>query len=182
MLSDTDLSIIKCLSLDPRSPVVKIAEELALPESTVHHRLKRIIESGLIEFTAIVDPLQFGFDTWVIIELQVELSLLQVVGEKLAALPQVYFVGLTTGGYDILAGAVFKSTDELAEFIIGPIAKIRGIVRISTSTVLKALKRTSAFGVLGTPHLGDLPTARPRHRKRGSGQKNPRLSLGPVLN
>lgn len=180
LLSDTDLSIIKCLSEDPRCSVAKMAQALELPESTVRHRLKRVVESGLIEFTAIVNPLQFGFHTWVIINLRVELPHLQEVGEQLAALPQVYFVGITAGGFDIQVGAVLRSTDELSEFITGPVARIRGITRISTSSVLKVLKRTSAFGVLrpmppDAPQkpAEDAPSKRAR-RSNGSAAGTPR--------
>lgn len=159
MLAETDMAIIKCLSEDPRCPVAKIAQELKLPESTVRHRLKRIVESGLIEFTAIVNPLQFGFTTWVIMEVHVELAHLKRAGEQLASFPQVYFVGLTAGGYDILVGAVFRSTDELSDFITGQLAQIVGITRISTSSVLKVLKRTQAFGVLRPTQHGAKPKA-----------------------
>jgi Lrp/AsnC family transcriptional regulator for asnA, asnC and gidA len=166
-LTDVDLSIIRYLSNDPRCSVSQMAQDLTLPESTVRHRLNRIMEAGLIEFTAIVDPLQFGFNTWIILEIQAKLSHLQSIGEKLAALPQVYFVGLTTGGYDILVGAVFRSTDELAEFVTGPLARIPGIIRTSTSNVMKALKRTSAFGLLGAPAPIEAlaPARKPRPRK-----------------
>lgn len=155
MPDEIELGIIRCLSQNPRCPVSRIAQVLNLPESTVRHRLKRIVDSGLIEFTAIVNPLQFGFHTWVIMEVEAELRDLEEVGKRLAELQQVYFVGLTAGGYDILVGAVFRSTEELTAFMVGPIAGIPGITRVSTSLVLKAIKRTSAFGVLRPAGLVD---------------------------
>lgn len=179
-LSDIDLGIIQYLSNDPRCSVSQMAEDLDLPKSTVRHRLNRIIENGLIEFTAIVNPLQFGFHTWVILEIQAQLSHLQSIGEKLAALPQVYFVGLTTGGYDILVGAVFRSTDELTDFMLGPVARIPGIVRTSTSTVMKALKRTSAFGLLGAPTSAEALTPASKSRAgQARTNKRPVKKSGP---
>jgi Lrp/AsnC family transcriptional regulator for asnA, asnC and gidA len=148
VLSEIDLNIIGYLSNDPRCSVTKMAEDLEMPESTVRHRLNRILETGLIEFAAIVDPLQFGFSTWTIMEIQADLNRVDAVGEQLATLQEVYFVGLTTGGYDLLVGAVFRSTEELSEFVTTKLAKIPGIIRTSTSSVLKVFKRTSAFGLL----------------------------------
>ncbi len=148
MLSDIDLNIIGYLSNDPRCSVTKMAEDLEMPESTVRHRLNRILKTGLIEFAAIVDPLQFGFNTWTIMEIEADLKRVESVGEQLAAFPEVYFVGLTAGGYDLLVGAVFRSTEELSAFVTAKLANIPGIARVSTSSVLKVFKRTSAFGLL----------------------------------
>jgi Lrp/AsnC family transcriptional regulator for asnA, asnC and gidA len=157
VLSEIDLNIIGYLSNDPRCSVTKMAEDLAMPESTVRHRLNRILQTGLIEFAAIVDPLQFGFNTWTIMEIQADLNRVEAVGERLATFPEVYFVGLTTGGYDLLVGAVFRSTEELSGFVTTKLANIPGIVRTSTSSVLKVFKRTSAFGLLrGLPLSGTL--------------------------
>jgi len=148
VLSDIDLNIIGYLSNDPRCSVTKMAEDLEMPESTVRHRLNRILKTGLIEFAAIVDPLQFGFNTWTIMEIEADLKRVESVGEQLAAFPEVYFVGLTAGGYDLLVGAVFRSTEELSAFVTAKLANIPGIARVSTSSVLKVFKRTSAFGLL----------------------------------
>ena len=83
MLSDIDLNIIGYLSNDPRCSVTKMAEDLEMPESTVRHRLNRILKTGLIEFAAIVDPLQFGFNTWTIMEIEADLKRVESVGEQL---------------------------------------------------------------------------------------------------
>jgi Lrp/AsnC family transcriptional regulator, regulator for asnA, asnC and gidA len=157
MLSQSDLNIIGYLSNDPRCSVSKMAEDLEMPESTVRHRLNRILETGLIEFAAIVNPLEFGFNTWTIMEVQAQLNRVEAVGETLASFQEVYFVGLTSGGYDLLVGAVFRSTEEHRHFVTTKLANIPGIVRTSTSNVLKVFKRTSAFGLLrGLPISGPI--------------------------
>jgi Lrp/AsnC family transcriptional regulator, regulator for asnA, asnC and gidA len=155
MLSQSDLNIIGYLSNDPRCSVSKMAEDLEMPESTVRHRLNRILETGLIEFAAIVNPLEFGFNTWTIMEVQAQLNRVEAVGETLASFQEVYFVGLTSGGYDLLVGAVFRSTEEHRHFVTTKLANIPGIVRTSTSNVLKVFKRTSAEGD-ALPHRSSL--------------------------
>jgi Lrp/AsnC family transcriptional regulator for asnA, asnC and gidA len=167
MFSDQDLSIISHLSRDPRCSVTRLAETLGMPESTVRHRLRKILGTGAIEFAAIVNPLEFGFHIWEIIEIQVDLDCAEAAAEKLASLPEVYFVGLTTGGYDILVGAVFRSTDDLRRFVTEQLAIIPGIQRTATSNVLKVFKRTSAFGVLqGPATLPEADGEKPRGRRR----------------
>ncbi len=144
-LAPADVQIIRCLNEDARSPVAKIADQLRMPESTVRHRLNRLIRHGLVEFTAVPNPLHLGYQIWAIIEIQAELPKIRTVAQRLAAAPEVYFVGITTGGYDILAGAVFRSNDELLDFITQSLAQTPGIVRTSTSSVLEVVKRSLTF-------------------------------------
>lgn len=171
-LAPADLGIIQCLSEDPRSPVAKIASRLQMPESTVRHRLGRLIRSRAIEFTAVVNPLHLGFQIWTILEIQADLRKVRSVAERVAAAPEVYFVGLTTGGYDVLVGAVFRTNDALLEFITGTLANTPGIIRTTTSSVLQVVKRSLTFGVpngVGSPSAtDDRPTrgGRPRPRRQ----------------
>ena len=144
-LAPADVQIIRCLNEDARSPVAKIAEQLRMPESTVRHRLNRLIRQGLVEFTAVPNPLHLGYQIWAIIEIQAELSKIRAVAQRLAAASEVYFVGITTGGYDILTGAVFRSNDELLDFMTQSLARIPGIIHTSTSSVLEVVKRSLTF-------------------------------------
>lgn len=146
-ISETDIRIIGCLNEDARSSVAKIAARLDMPESTVRHRLNRLVDEGIIEFTAVPNPLHLGYQIWAIMEIQAELSAVRSIARHLAAMPEVYFVGITTGSYDILLGAVFRSNDELLEFMTGYLPKIDGIVRTTTSTVLDVVKRFLTFDV-----------------------------------
>lgn len=144
-LSVLDIGIIRCLHADARRSVASIAHELRIPESTVRHRLNRLVRRGVIEFAALTNPLQLGYQIWAIIEVQAELRKIRPVAQRLAAAPEVYFVGITTGGYDVLAGAVFRSNDALLDFITRRLSGIPGIVRTFTSSVLQVVKRTMSF-------------------------------------
>ena len=164
--SPADIEIIRCLNEDARSSVTKIAGRLAMPESTVRHRLNRLLDAGVVEFTAVPNPLQLGYQVWAIMEIQAELSRIRGIARELADRPEVYFVGITTGSYDILAGAVFRSNDELLDFITGYLPKVPGIIRTSTSTVLDVVKRFLTFAVAGE---GAEAEPVPRRRRRGGG-------------
>ena len=146
-ITPTDVGIIGCLYRDARKSFVKIAEELRVPESTVRHRLNRLVRHGVVEFAAVTNPLRLGYQVWAIIEIQGEASRIPAVAQQLAKAPEVYFVGITTGRCDIFASAVFRSNDELLNFLTTRLAKIRGITRTSTSTVLEVVKRALALSV-----------------------------------
>src|SRR3989442_716964 len=166
-LAPADVRIIRCLQEDARAPVAKIATRIKMPESTVRHRLNRLVRNGIVEFAAVTNPLKLGYQLWVIIEIQAEISKVRSVAQRLAIAPEVNFVGITTGGYDVLAAVLFRSNHELLDFTTGRLASIPGIIRTSTSSVLHLVKRTLQVP-LPTPFAGN--GARPsslrrRHRR-----------------
>jgi len=163
-ITSVDIGIIGSLRGDARKSFVKIAEELRVPESTVRHRLNRLVRHGILEFAAVTNPLQMGYQIWAIIEIQAQPSRLRSVAQQLAKAPEVYFVGITTGRCDVFAGAVFRSNAELLEFLTTRLAKIPGIFRTSTSTVLEVVKRTLALSVPDSS--GAAPSRRTRRRRR----------------
>ncbi|HZT18747.1 MAG TPA: winged helix-turn-helix transcriptional regulator, partial [Dongiaceae bacterium] len=73
-LSPADAQIIRCLNEDARSSAASIAERLGMPESTVRYRLSRLVDAGVIEFTAVPNPLHLGYQTWAILEVHAELA------------------------------------------------------------------------------------------------------------
>lgn len=165
-LAPVDIGIIRCLHEDARRSVASIADELGLPESTVRHRLNRLVKQGMVEFTALTNPLQLGYQIWAIVEIQAELKQIRPVAQRLATAPEVYFVGITTGGYDVLVGAVFRSNADLLDFITGRLSRIPGITRSSTSSVLEVVKRTMTFplpaDIARTPRRVRVPRKRAR--------------------
>lgn len=144
-IDDADIQIIRILNRDARAPVSKIAEELGMPESTVRHRLNRLIKEGAIEFTVVPNPLHLGYKIWAIIEVQAELAAIRGLAHELARSPEVYFVSITTGEYDIMIGAVFRSNEDLLSFLTNELARTKGIVRTRTATVLDVVKRFLTF-------------------------------------
>jgi len=145
-LDAVDLSIMRCLLQEARSSVTAIARTLEMGESTVRNRLKRLTEHGVVRFALITNPLRFGFQVWAMLEIQVEPSQIRVVAELLGREPEIHLVGIMSGSYDIYAGAVLQSNQELVDLITRRLSKIPGIIRISSSTMLEVVKRTVSFG------------------------------------
>jgi Lrp/AsnC family transcriptional regulator for asnA, asnC and gidA len=150
-ITGIDVGIIRSLHRDARKPLAKIAAELGVPQSTVRHRLNRLVRHGLVEFAAVTNPLRIGYEIWAIIEIQAQPSKIRSVATQLARAAEVYFVGITTGDYDILVNAVFRTNAELLEFLTGRLTRIGGITRTSTSTVLDVVKRALTLDVAEPP-------------------------------
>jgi Lrp/AsnC family transcriptional regulator, regulator for asnA, asnC and gidA len=173
LLAPIDIRIIQCLHESARSPGSRIATKLGLPESTVRHRLNRLVRLGIIEFAAVVNPLQLGYQIWAQFHLEVQLPKIRAVAQQLARLPPVYFVGITAGGYDVLVGAVFASNAEILNFMAGPMARIPGIMKVSTSSILEVVKRIMTF-----QPPADVPL--PRSTRRKGARALPEVSGFPV--
>jgi Lrp/AsnC family transcriptional regulator for asnA, asnC and gidA len=165
-LTAADVGIIRCLQEDARRSAASIAARLRMPESTVRHRLSRLVTSGVIQFAAVTDPLKLGYQIWTIVEIQAELPKVRAVAQRLAALPEVYFVGITSGGYDLLAAAVFRSNEDLLDFTLRRLPTIPGIVRTSTSSILELVKRALTIGLPEEPARAAHRRARRKRRQR----------------
>lgn len=144
-LDHIDIEVIRHLQEDVRMPVATMAERMGVAESTVRNRLSRLLASGAVELSAWVNPAAVDHRVWVMIDLTVDMRQIDDVAQRLAQEPEVYYVGIATGTYDIHAAAVFRSNDALLEFLTGRLASIRGIQRAFTSTIIKKIKRTNRY-------------------------------------
>ncbi|MEK7412461.1 MAG: Lrp/AsnC family transcriptional regulator [Planctomycetota bacterium] len=140
--SELDLAVISQLQSDARKPFTAIAEELGVPESTVRKRVDKMESAGVIRFTGFADPLRLGFQYWSWISINVELAALEKTARALAQYPEIFFVGITSGPTHLFSAGVFRSNDDLFDFLNVRIGKLGGIVETSTSNVLRILKRT----------------------------------------
>jgi DNA-binding Lrp family transcriptional regulator len=95
-----------------------------------------------MEFSAVSNPRHFGFQIWTIFEIKTTPPRMREVARRLAKAPEVYFVAIMTGNYDVNVSAVFRSHTELLDFVTQRISKIPGILSTSTAMVLELIKRT----------------------------------------
>lgn len=160
-LDKIDVGIIAHLHKDARASAKAIADDLGIPESTVRNRLGRLVSSGVIEFVALTNPLRLGHSVWVMMEIEVESRRIRHVAQDLSKIPDVYFVYITTGSFDVFAGATFSTNEEMVDFLTNTLSKVEGIVRVNTRTILEVHKRVFKF--------------LPRNVAKGSlGRKGPR--------
>jgi len=156
-LDDLDVGIIHHLHEDARAPAKAIADALGVPESTVRNRIGRLIKSNVVEFVALTNPLNLGHTTWIMMEIEVETKHIRRVAKELSDLHEVYFVYITTGSFDIFAGATFASNAEFVDFLTRRLANVEGIVRVNTRAILETHKRVFKFA----PKAGIVRSGRP---------------------
>ena len=147
-IDDLDLQIIRLLQEDGRRPNAVIARQLQLPEATVRRRLDRLIREEVIRIVAVADGAKLGLPIHVLIALQVDLTRAEEVGAALVRLDEVRWVGVTTGPQEYILEAFFHSTQHLHDFLVKKIARIPGVTRTQTSTVLSLAKHVYRWDAL----------------------------------
>lgn len=146
-LDGVDAKILNLLHADGRMTNTEAARRLGLAEATVRKRVARMLENRVMQFQAWVDPLKVGYDIYAIIEIQVSPPHIEAVAERLAKFPEVAFLGVCTGAFDIFAAAVFHANADMYDFLTRRLSKVPGIIRTFTSSMIRLIKREYAFPI-----------------------------------
>ncbi|MCD2199718.1 MULTISPECIES: Lrp/AsnC family transcriptional regulator [unclassified Halobacterium] len=136
-LDETDREILRALQADARKPFSEIAREIEMSSATVHDRVNRMEEAGVIRgYHADVDPKAAGLGTSAIVGLRVEQGREQDALDRLADIDGVQEIHLTTGEWDIILRVYAEDTDTLRELMFEEIADVDGFARSQTMVVL----------------------------------------------
>lgn len=139
-LNGADLAILRLLQEDSRRSYRELANQLGLSVGTVHNRIKKLTQTGIIKsFSAILDPEKLGFELTAIILMQVEGGYIVDVEKALAKHTSVIAVYDITGDFDIVIIAKFKSRSELNAFI-KEVLRMPHVKRSVTSIALNVVK------------------------------------------
>lgn len=145
VLDSIDRQIIHVLQQDGRTSNVEIARLVGVSEATVRRRLERLVAAGTIRITAMPDAGRVGFPTIAFMMLSVNLAKLDQIGDRIARLPEVRSIYLTSGGSELIVEAWFTSGDDLLRFMTQDIGCIPGIKRTATCHVLRTIKDGSRW-------------------------------------
>jgi len=79
---------------------------LGVWEATVRARTNRLIARGILQIVGVTDPLRLGFQLQAMIGVRCEASQLLEAAEVINALPEVEYLVVTAGSYDLLVEVV----------------------------------------------------------------------------
>jgi Lrp/AsnC family transcriptional regulator, regulator for asnA, asnC and gidA len=153
-LDRVERMMIALLQKDGRLGIQALARKLGVSDVTARRKLRRLLKDEIVQIVAAVDPFQVGFESPVIIGLKIDRSRIDEIATKLCEHPSIRFVAAATGKVDLLVEVVAVSNHELAEFVLGYLASIEGILDTETSLVLRIYKQTWNWGVRGIEEAG----------------------------
>ena len=119
-LDDLDIAIVSHLQENGSLTNAGIAERENVPvsEETVRRRIKRLVREGLIRIVAVPDPTKLGYESEVLIGVQVEADKVGDVADALTDIPEITWVTVSTGAYDVFAWATLKTSSELSSLLL----------------------------------------------------------------
>mgnify|MGYP006282727365 CR=1 FL=1 len=147
-LDDTDREILRILQEDARTPFSEIARQIDMSSATVHDRVNRMKDNGVIAgYHAEVDPKALGYDVSAVVGFQVEQGREEGVLDRLSDIDGVQEIHLTTGDWDVIAKLYAADADELKELLFDRIANMDGLIRSNTMVVLDTPHESEALPV-----------------------------------
>jgi Lrp/AsnC family transcriptional regulator, regulator for asnA, asnC and gidA len=145
LLDEANRAIIEALQRDGRQPYGAIAEAVGLSEAAVRRRVQRLRETGIMQIVAVTDPLQLGFTRQAMIGITVEGDV-RVVAGKLSAVPEVDYVVMCAGSFDLLAEVVCEDDERLLHVLNDSVRSIAGVRSTESFLYLKLAKQTYTWG------------------------------------
>jgi len=101
-LTTLDIDIFRELQRDGRTPFVAIADRLGVSEAHVRRRTARLTHAQVFSITAVADPKVFGVDCMAWLGIRAHESHATPVAEALVVQPEIDYVVICSGTYDLL--------------------------------------------------------------------------------
>jgi Lrp/AsnC family transcriptional regulator, regulator for asnA, asnC and gidA len=139
---DLDRRIVDALVQDGRRPFVKIAHDLHVSEATVRQRVAKLTAEGVMQITAVTNPLKLGYEVICMLGLSVEAAHAKAAAEVLVGFDEVTYLIACTGRYDLLAEVTCRSGDHLLEFMNERLGEVPGLQASESFGYLSVLKES----------------------------------------
>ena len=144
-LDETSKRLIELLQEDGRASYAALAKVVGLSEAAVRQRVQRLIDNGVMQIVAVTDPTRVGFMRQAMIGLKVAGNL-SSVAQRCAALPEVDYVVIAAGRYDLLLEVVCENDEHLLELMSDRIRTLEGVVSTEVNVYLRLEKQTYSWG------------------------------------
>ncbi|CUU58842.1 AsnC family transcriptional regulator [Frankia sp. CcI49] len=145
LLDDINKAIIEQLQQDGRRSYASMAASVGLSEAAVRQRVQRLLDAGVMQIVAVTDPLRVGFRREAMVGVRVSGDTREVA-DALAQLPEVDYVVLTAGTFDILVELVAEDDEHLLSLINDQIRALPQVRETETFVYLRLVKQTYSWG------------------------------------
>ncbi|BCZ48315.1 AsnC family transcriptional regulator [Clostridium gelidum] len=133
-LDELDLQILDLLVKDCRTPYLEIARICHVSGGTIHVRMKKMEDMGIIKGSRIILNLpKLGYDVCCFVGIYVgKTSSFNAVFDEMSTINEVVELHLTTGNYSMFAKIVCTNISDLQDVLLNKINNIDGIERTDT--------------------------------------------------
>jgi Lrp/AsnC family transcriptional regulator for asnA, asnC and gidA len=146
-----DRAIITRLQYDGRTPYTDIAAELGISEGSVRHRVRRLTDSGVLQIVGIVEPQFLGWNAAGMVGVIVQAGKIDAVARQLAQFPEVSYLFMASGGFDLFVEVYCRDMDHFVSFLNQQLQLVPGVQRTETFMILKMYKLSYRWGEAESP-------------------------------
>ena len=140
MLDELDKRIIRLLQRNARVPNTEIGRALDVTETTIRNRVSRLLDDGLIEIVAVVNPKATEATISAFLLLTVAPPGVHEVAEEIKARAEVRYLSLVIGRGQIMAEAFFRDPLHLLSFQTEFIAGLPNVTSVESWLVVHVHK------------------------------------------
>ena len=126
-LDPIDYEITRLLKSNARLKASDIARQLHAKERTVRHRISRLIDLGIGQFTVFVDPRRFGYGIILDIFLRIDPARSTQIIQDLLAMKNVCYLAEGETSQTISIEARFKSVEQMHTFLRSTLPGMDGV-------------------------------------------------------
>ena len=139
-VDDLDRRIIACLRADGRASWTEIASRCGTSVATVSRRGQRLLADGIVRVAVAPVTAYPGHGSMFLMRLACRSGAAAHVAEQLSARPNIRFLALVSGSYDIAAEVCVDSRASLVDPLITEIQETEGVESAQTDLILHEYK------------------------------------------
>ena len=144
MIDVKDEMILAELKKNARNSTKKIATTISVPRVTVHDRIQKMMQQGIIKsFNVSIDYKKIGYATEVFVFIAFipapDVSQRELA-KRIAKLPGVHEVHIISGEYDLLLKVRGKSLEDIGLLVVDKLRQLKGVGRTLTFACFETVK------------------------------------------
>ena len=139
-MDEIDRLILSALQQDGRTPFTQIAKKAGVSEGTIRSRYRNLVEGGLVRTVSIVNPFAMDLQAPAILAVKSEPGKVEQVAKAIAELPEVAYLVMTLGSFDLMIEVYCKDLAHLTNLITRQIQCISGVRSIETLMIANIYK------------------------------------------
>ncbi len=143
-IDNLDIDILSILMNDATTAYTEIAKELIVSGGTIHVRMKKMQDMGIIKGSnLIVDAQKVGYDICAFLGIYLEKgSIYHEAVDRLKQVKEIVELHYTTGAYSMFAKIICRDTTHLRHVLNDEVQAVPGIQRTETFISLEeSIKR-----------------------------------------
>lgn len=139
-LGDFEMAVFRGLQQDGRVPFTTLAQQLGVSEAHVRRTAKQLMAADVLAIAPVADPRLLGLRCMAWVTLTVRHSRMQEIAAELADMPEVDYVVMTTGVWNIMVEVACVDHADLYR-LLGRLRSLEGVAHTESHPYLHLLRQ-----------------------------------------